>query len=93
VDARPGESVVLVPFAGIHESRYHLYFPLAEPERLHERRAELRAADEAVLALRDRTVDSVAAGEQQPESDHRFEGQDTWSGLTDGLPRDGGPTA
>jgi hypothetical protein len=85
VDARPGESVVLVPFAGIHESRYHLYFPLAEPERLHERRAELRAADEAVLALRDRTVDSVAAGEQQPESDHRFEGQDTWSGLTDGL--------
>ncbi|WP_406336762.1 DUF4986 domain-containing protein [Streptomyces sp. NBC_00203] len=27
VDARPGESVVLVPFAGIHESRYHLCFP------------------------------------------------------------------
>ncbi|WP_327312074.1 DUF6805 domain-containing protein [Streptomyces sp. NBC_01235] len=23
--------------------------------------------------------------EQQPESDHRFEGHDTWSGLTDGL--------
>jgi DUF1680 family protein len=85
VDARPGESVVLVPFAGIHDSRYHLYFPLAEPERLHERRAELRAADEAALALHDRTVDAVAAGEQQPESDHRFEGQDTWSGLTDGL--------
>ncbi|MFE4799389.1 beta-L-arabinofuranosidase domain-containing protein [Streptomyces sp. NPDC056708] len=84
VDARPGESVVLVPFAGIHESRYHLYFPLAEPGRLHERRAELRAADAAALALRDRTVDAVAAGEQQPESDHRFEGQDTWSGLTDG---------
>ncbi|MGW5665421.1 beta-L-arabinofuranosidase domain-containing protein [Streptomyces sp. NPDC003758] len=85
VDARPGESVVLVPFAGIHGSRYHLYFPLAEPERLHERRAELRAADEATLSLHDRTVDAVAAGEQQPESDHRFEGQDTWSGLTDGL--------
>jgi hypothetical protein len=85
VDARPGESVTLVPFAGIHDSRYHLYFPLAEPERLHERRAELRAADEAALALRDRTVDAVAGGEQQPESDHRFEGQDTWSDLTDGL--------
>ena len=84
VDARPGESVTLVPFAGIHDSRYTLYFPLAEPERLHERRAELRAADEAALALHDRTVDTVAAGEQQPESDHRFEGQDTWSGLTDG---------
>ncbi|MFF3334510.1 DUF6805 domain-containing protein [Streptomyces sp. NPDC002888] len=35
--------------------------------------------------MRDRTVDSVAAGGQQPESDHRFEGHDTWSGLTDGL--------
>lgn len=85
VDARPGESVTLVPFAGIHDSRYHLYFPLAEPERLQERRAELRAADEAALALHDRTVDAVAAGEQQPESDHRFLGYDTWSGLTDGL--------
>ncbi|MFF1303638.1 beta-L-arabinofuranosidase domain-containing protein [Streptomyces sp. NPDC058307] len=85
VDARPGESVVLVPFAGIHESRYVLYFPLADPGRLPERRAELRAADEAALTLRDRTVDAVAAGEQQPESDHRFEGQDTWSDLTDGL--------
>jgi hypothetical protein len=85
VDARPGESVTLVPFAGIHDSRYHLYFALAEPERLQERRAELRAADEAALALHDRTVDAVAAGRQQPESDHRFEGHDTWSGLTDGL--------
>ncbi|GGL08581.1 hypothetical protein GCM10010094_81680 [Streptomyces flaveus] len=74
VDARPGESVTLVPFAGVHDSRYHLYFPLAEPERLQERRAELRAADEEALALHDRTVDAVAAGEQQPESDHRFEG-------------------
>ncbi|MFG2456157.1 DUF4986 domain-containing protein [Streptomyces sp. NPDC048523] len=67
VDARPGESVVLVPFAGIHESRYIPYFPVAEPERLY-----------------DRTVDAVAAGEQQPESDHRFERQDTWSELTGG---------
>lgn len=85
VDARPGDSVVLVPFTGIHESRYVLYFPMAEPERVKERRAELRAADEATLALHDRTVDAVAAGEQQPESDHGFQGQDTWSGLTDGL--------
>ncbi|MFD8649558.1 beta-L-arabinofuranosidase domain-containing protein, partial [Streptomyces mirabilis] len=85
VDARPGQSVTLVPFAGIHDSRYCLYFPLAEPERLQERRAELRAADEAALALHDRTVDAVTAGEQQPESDHRFLGYDTWSGLTDGL--------
>ncbi|CAM5704545.1 glycoside hydrolase family 127 protein [Streptomyces canus] len=85
VDAGPGESVTLVPFAGIHDSRYIIYFPLAEPERVKERRAELRAADGAELALHDRTVDAVAAGEQQPESDHGFLGHDTWSGLTDGL--------
>lgn len=84
-DARPGESVTLVPFAGIHDSRYVIYFPLAEPERLQVRRAELRATDEAALALHDRTVDAIAAGEQQPESNHRFLGHDTWSGLTDGL--------
>ncbi|MET8213282.1 beta-L-arabinofuranosidase domain-containing protein [Streptomyces sp. NPDC005373] len=85
VAARPGESVTLVPFSGIHDSRYHLYFPLAEPERLHERRAELRAADEKALTLHHRTVDSVAAGEQQPENDHGFAGLDTSPGLTDGL--------
>jgi hypothetical protein len=85
VDAGPDEYVTLVPFAGIHDSRYVMYFPLAEPERIKERRAELRAADGAALELRDRTVDAVAAGEQQPESDHRFLGHDTWSGLTDGL--------
>lgn len=85
VGAKAGEAVVLVPFADIHGSRYHLYFPVAAPERLHERRAELRAADQAALTLRDRTLDAVAAGEQQPESDHRFEGQGTWSGLSDGL--------
>jgi hypothetical protein len=98
VDARQGESVTLVPFAGIHDSRYHLYFPLAEPERLQERRAELRAADETAVALHDRTVDAVASGEQQPESDHRFEGRDTWgraspTGCGGGPPPDGGPTA
>ncbi|WP_415925309.1 DUF6805 domain-containing protein [Streptomyces sp. ME19-01-6] len=85
VDAPAGEPVVLVPFAGIHETRYTLYVPLAEPQRLPQRRAQLRAADEAALTLHDRTIDTVAAGEQQPESDHGFEGQDTWSGLTDGL--------
>ena len=84
VDAGPGGTITLVPFAGIHDSRYLLYFPLADPERIEERRAELRAADEAVLTLHDRTVDTVAAGEQQPESDHGFDGRDTWSGLTDG---------
>ena len=85
VDAPKGESVTLVPFSGVHETRYILYFPVAEPARLHERRAELRAADEAALTLHDRTVDAVAAGEQQPESDHGFVGWETWSGLTDGL--------
>ncbi|MFJ4979252.1 DUF4986 domain-containing protein [Streptomyces coeruleorubidus] len=48
LDARPGGTVTLVPFAGIHVSRYHLYFPCrnrsgsrsggrtcARPTRLH----------------------------------------------------------
>lgn len=87
VDAPGCAPVTLVPFAGFHETRYIVYFPVAEPERLQERRAELPAADEAALALHDRTVDAVAADEQQPGSDHGFEGPDTWSGLTDGLRR------
>ena len=92
-----GESVVLVPFADIHDSRYTLYFPLAEPQRLQERRARAARGRRRQRSRCASNRDTVAAGEQQPESDHRFEGQDTWSGLTDGRrggpPPGGGPTA
>ncbi|MFJ6376107.1 beta-L-arabinofuranosidase domain-containing protein [Pseudarthrobacter oxydans] len=72
--------IVLEPFAGIHDARYTLYWP-AGPTT--ERFAALQALDEAAAA-QCKIVDAVAAGEQQPESDHAFRGESTRAGGKDG---------
>lgn len=69
----PGEVPAgLEPFADIHDSRYTVYWPTADGD-VATRRAELRDLDDG-LALDAATVDAVALGEQQPESDHAFAG-------------------
>jgi DUF1680 family protein len=67
-------TVRLEPFSAIHDERYTLYWPLG-PD-VAARRAELAALDRAdtVEAV---VIDEVAAGEQQPESDHAFAGERT----------------
>ncbi|WP_243074466.1 beta-L-arabinofuranosidase domain-containing protein [Microbacterium sp. SS28] len=64
------ETIELEPFAGIHDERYTVYWPVAEGD-VAARRAALLAAD-ASLSLDEATIDAVAFGEQQPESDHGF---------------------
>jgi DUF1680 family protein len=69
-------SVLLVPFAGLHDERYTLLWPTgqdpaARAEELHRMDAASMDAD---------VVDRVAAGEQQPEVDHNFVGRDTRAG-------------
>ena len=41
----------------------------------------LRENDELTLVLEKSTVDKVAPGEQQPESDHHFQGEQTETGV------------
>ncbi|MBP2436722.1 beta-L-arabinofuranosidase domain-containing protein [Microbacterium amylolyticum] len=66
----PIGAVTLEPFAGIHDSRYTVYWPIATGPG---RRSALSAHD-AHLTIDAATVDSVTFGEQQPESDHAFSG-------------------
>ncbi|WP_407710322.1 beta-L-arabinofuranosidase domain-containing protein [Arthrobacter nitrophenolicus] len=74
-------TVLLEPFAGIHDERYTVYWPTGDPG---QRSAELRLLDQAAAA-RMAVVDEVMAGEQQPESDHGFAGKATRAGGGDGL--------
>ncbi|GEO03831.1 glycosyl hydrolase [Adhaeribacter aerolatus] len=75
------KSLELVPFYQIHEARYMLYWPVTTPEKLENNRKAMRERETARLALEARTVDQVAPGEQQPESDHNFQGEKTESGV------------
>ena len=68
----PASAISLEPFSGIHDERYTVYWPVSDGS-VAARRADLERHDEG-LAVDAATVDSVALGEQQPESDHDFRG-------------------
>jgi DUF1680 family protein len=75
--ADPAGEAELVPFYEVHDSRYTLYWPVAAPGEMARRRTALVEADRGPLALDAKTVDMVAFGEQQPETDHGFRGEAT----------------
>ncbi len=75
----------LEPLSTLHDTRYTLYFPVVGAVRdVLARRAALGALDEEQLRLAARTVDAVACGEQQPETDHGYRGAHTWTGAVGG---------
>jgi hypothetical protein len=74
----------LVPFFRVHRSRYMLYWPFSTPEALQARREDTARAEEARLRLEELTIDKVAPGEQQPESDHELAGNVTEAGVNFG---------
>jgi len=71
----------LIPFFRLHDSRYMVYWARSTPARQSLLRAELAKAEEARLALDAQTIDQVAPGEQQPESDHGFKGEGAENGI------------
>jgi DUF1680 family protein len=80
IDSDKYRNVQLVPFYQIQDARYMVYWPVTTPAGLAARKDELRRKDEEKRALEARTVDQVTPGEQQPESDHGFQGEQTETG-------------
>ncbi len=75
------KSLELMPFYQLHDSRYVIYWEKQTPASLKAREVELAREAEAASRLADSTVDYVAAGEQQPESDHFMESEASNSGV------------
>lgn len=73
--------VRLKPFYTVHNSRYTIYFPFTAPDQLEQVRSAMHERELAAAALEKMTIDHIASGEQQPESDHGFKGEKTESGL------------
>jgi hypothetical protein len=72
----------LQPFFEIHDSRYMMYW-LALSEQNYKGYLEQMAKEEqAQQALEARTIDKVQPGEQQPESDHFMETDESQKGNT-----------
>ncbi len=78
------QDLELAPFFSLHDARYMLYWQVTAPENLENIKEQLRAREQEMLALEARTIDEVASGEQQPESEHNFKGENTEIGSTRG---------
>lgn len=77
--------VEFIPFFRLHDSRYVIYWPYTTPDNLKKMQADTAAAEAARIALDARTIDQVAPGEQQPESDHFFKAEGGDAGVNKGL--------
>jgi uncharacterized protein len=80
------KDIKLVPFYSVHDTRYMIYWKVTTPENLERIKREIQAHEKELLALESRTVDQVGVGEQQPEADHNFKGENAEMGSTDGQP-------
>jgi len=78
------QGVPLMPFFRLQDSRYQMYWDIVDKEDVAARQASLAANERANLALDAATLDAVAIGEQQPEVDHAFQGDDTKTGVFNG---------
>ena len=77
-------STRLIPFFRLHDSRYMLYWPYSPEEKVDQFRAAQSSLSEERQQLEELTVDSLIPGEQQPEADHYFKGEDTQAGVNNG---------
>lgn len=75
------QNLELKPFYQIHDSRYMIYWQYSTKDEIDRIKEAIRIEQEAVMALEDITIDQVAPGEQQPESDHFYKGENTNSGV------------
>ena len=72
------------PFFRVHDARYVVYWPYSTPADLAATQAKAAEDEAARLALDKLTIDQVAPGEQQPESDHFFKGEGADAGMNKG---------
>ena len=62
--------VTLEPFAKIHDARYMIYWLALTDDEYSAHKDSLTAIENEIIAIENRTIDFVATGEQQPETDH-----------------------
>lgn len=78
------KSTTLIPFFRLHDSRYEVYWPQLSESDFSSFVENAQAEAATAKALRSITVDAVSPGQQQPEVEHNFKGQQTRAGVNDG---------
>jgi len=77
------DSLTLQPFYQIHDARYQMYFQTFTNNEYINQKENQKQQEAALLALEAITVDKINCGEQQPEVDHQYKGEQSNSGYDD----------
>lgn len=72
--------LTLEPFFQIHDARYMMYWLALTNDGYQTYLDSLANLEKERLALEKRTIDYVATGEQQPETDHAMQKENSYSG-------------
>ncbi|WP_025069310.1 glycoside hydrolase family 127 protein [Bacteroides propionicifaciens] len=75
----------LIPFYTLHDARYIIYWAQATTQSVKEIQTKIEQEEKEREALNNRTIDRLTCGEQQPESDHFIQFDDSWTGSVDGI--------
>jgi DUF1680 family protein len=75
------DDLELMPFYQIHNARYMVYWRTGSNDEIDSIRNAVARHDKELLALEKKTIDRVATGEQQPETEHNFKGEETRAGV------------
>ncbi len=74
------QDVTLIPFYQIHRQRYSVYWKLATEGEWQAEAARFAADEARRMAEEARVVDVVHPGEQQSETDHKMQGENSQTG-------------
>lgn len=84
IQGKDAKTLKLIPFYRLHDARYMLYWPTTNTAQFVTLQASMAKAEATRLALDAQTIDQVAPGEQQPESDHFFKAEGADTGINNG---------
>jgi len=75
----------LEPFYAIHDARYMMYWLLLTNAGYQAYTDSLANREKEKLAIEKRTLDNIAPGEQQPETDHKIQKENSGTGNTQNI--------
>lgn len=77
------DSLTLQPFYQIHDARYQMYFQTFTQKDYEKQKEAQKQKEMELLDIEAKTVDKINCGEQQPEVDHQYKGEQSNSGYND----------
>lgn len=84
INGQQQHNIELIPFFRLHEARYAIYWPYSAATEVEQARTKAAADEKYRIELHAKTIDQLIPGEQQPESDHFYKGEQSETGLYKG---------